>query len=183
MPVHVDNKTKFTYQDYLLLPDDGRIHEIIDGDHYMSPAPGTYHQTVSRRIQFQLYQQIEIPGLGVVFNAPTDVELSQFDIVQPDLLVIPRRQSRQVSPSRILGAPDLVIEILSEHSLRRDRELKLGAYERTGVREYWIVDVEAHLVQKYVRSGERLTDAGSFGDRIEYSHDDLSATVELTQVW
>ena len=88
MAIVIDSKTKLTYEDYALLPDDGKIHEIIDGDHYMTPAPATYHQTLSRRIQFQLYRQIEEKDLGFVFDAPTDVQLSDIDIVQPDLLVI-----------------------------------------------------------------------------------------------
>jgi Uma2 family endonuclease len=111
------------------------------------------------------------------------VELSQFDIVHPDLLVVPRQSARQVSPSRILGAPDLVVEILSEHSATRDRELKLGAYERTGVREYWIVDTEAHAVDRYVRSGDRLQHTGRHTDTIEYRTADIAALVDLTTVW
>ena len=82
------SKTKLTYHDYLQLPDDGKIHEIIDGDHYMSPAPETDHQTVSRWIQYQLFEQIEKQGTGHVFNAPTDVELTETDVVQPDLVII-----------------------------------------------------------------------------------------------
>jgi hypothetical protein len=70
MAVVVNSQTKLACEDYVLLPEDGKIHEIIDGEHYMTPAPGTYHQTLSRRIQFQLYEQIEEKGLGLVFNAP-----------------------------------------------------------------------------------------------------------------
>lgn len=178
-----DADKKFTYEDYVLLPDDGKIHEIIDGDHYMSPAPGTYHQTVSRRIQFQLYEQIELQDLGVVFDAPTDVQLSEFDIVQPDLLVILREAQQRVSPSRILGAPDLVIEILSEHSAGRDRKLKLAAYERTGVREYWIVDTQSQSVERYVREGDHFRMSGSHSKTIEYEAGQIHAVVDLTKVW
>ena len=88
MAIVIDSVTKLTYDDDVLLPDDGRIHEIIDGEHYRTPCPETCHQTLSRRIKFQLYEQIELTHRGLVFNAPTDVQLSEIDIVQPDLLVI-----------------------------------------------------------------------------------------------
>ena len=93
MATFVNSQTKLTYEDYELLPEDGKIHEIIDGEHFMIPVPDTNHTTLSRRIQFQLYEQIEEKELGVVFDASTDVQLSQIDIVQPDQLTCsPRRK-------------------------------------------------------------------------------------------
>ena len=84
----IANTRKLTYQDYIGFSDDGYRHEIIDGDHFINPAPSTYHQDVSRLIQFQLTAQIEITGHGRVFNAPVDLQLSSTDIVQPDLVVV-----------------------------------------------------------------------------------------------
>ena len=104
---------KLTYAYYVQLPDDGNIHEIIDGDHYMSPALGTDHQRISRRIQFQLMAQIEQTGIGEVFDAPTDLQLSDFDIDQPDLMVTLGEPGTYVSPTKIIGPPSLVVEILS----------------------------------------------------------------------
>ena len=88
MGVLTGSPVKLTYDDYLLLPDDNNIHEIIDGEHYMAPSPSTYHQTVSRRLQFLLYDAIELTGAGVVFDAPTDVQFSDYDVVVPDIFVI-----------------------------------------------------------------------------------------------
>ncbi len=82
------NFNKFTYEDYVLIPNDGNRHEIIEGDHYMNPAPNAYHQSVSGRLQYQLYSRIELNKLGYVFNAPFDVQLDEFNIVQPDLVVV-----------------------------------------------------------------------------------------------
>ena len=70
------HRTKLTYEDYVHFPDDGNRHEIIDGEHYMSPSPTTAHQDASRHIQFQLYRDIEERGLGRVYNAPMDLQLS-----------------------------------------------------------------------------------------------------------
>ncbi len=81
---------KLGYHDYLAFPDDGLRHEIIDGAHYVTASPFTYHQTLSRRIQFQLYTQIELRRLGEVYDAPTCVQLSDVDVVEPDLIVVLR---------------------------------------------------------------------------------------------
>jgi hypothetical protein len=93
---------KLTYREYRCFPQDGRRHEIIDGEHKVNPASETYHQkTLSRRIQFQLYVQIEQAGLGVVFNAPTDLELSETDIVQPDLIVVSEARKTIITPTEV----------------------------------------------------------------------------------
>ena len=80
--------TKLTYDEYVLFPDDGKRHEIIDGRHYMNAAPNPRHQAVSRHIQFQLYEQIELKKLGEVIDSPIDLQLSLWDVVQPDIVVV-----------------------------------------------------------------------------------------------
>lgn len=183
MAIIINSETKLTYSDYVLLPEDGKIHEIIDGEHYMIPAPETYHQTLSRRIQFQLYTQIEERELGVVFNAPTDVQMSDIDVVQPDLIVILAARKSIISPSKVIGAPDLVIEIISESMGRKDRELKLGLYQKAGVPEYWLVDPKSQQITVYrlIKSGQ-YESAGSFHDEVCYQAIQ-GVTVDLSRVW
>jgi Uma2 family endonuclease len=190
MSVIVDGKVKLTYQEYRHFPDDGNRHELIDGEHYMAPAPGTHHQSVSRHIQFQLYRQLEEQGLAQVYDAPTDVELSRIDVVQPDLAVVSREREHIVSPSRIIGAPDLVVEIVSPSTGPRDRELKRLLYERRGVPVYWLVDPDAQTVTVYETSGSAPGHAaspyrrmGTFHDRVELRLGALRATVDLRKVW
>jgi len=132
--------TKLGYKEYAAIPNDGRRHEIIDGDHYVNPAPSLYHQAVSKRLQHQLYTKIELAGLGTLYSAPCDVQLSDHDIVQPDLLVVLSSRTRIFTPTKVKGAPDLLVEILSPSSVDHDRTLKRSLYERSGVREYWIID-------------------------------------------
>jgi Uma2 family endonuclease len=146
---------KLTYREYRCFPQDGRRHELIDGEHKVNPAPETYHQTLSRRIQFQLYVQIEQTGLGVVFDAPTDLQLSETDVVQPDLIVVSEACKTIITPTKIKGVPDLVVEILSPSSERLDRDLKRELYRRSGIREYWIVDPAEHTVEQCLLSGDR----------------------------
>ena len=133
MGVITGSPVKLSYDDYLALPDDNNIHEIIDGEHYMSPSPSTYYQTVSRRLQFLLYEAIEPTGGGGVFNAPTDVQLSDYDVVVPDIFVIRAARTQTIAPSRVLGPPDLVIEIISPASAKKDREIKRRLYEQFSV--------------------------------------------------
>lgn len=138
---------KLTYRDYIGFADDGNRHEIINGGHVMNPAPSVYHQTVSRRIQFQLYSQIELGNLGIVADAPIDVELTPHDIVQPDLVIVLEGR-KIITPTKVKGVPDHVVEILSPSSDHSDRVLKFDLYERVGIPEYWIVDPFEHEVQQ-----------------------------------
>ena len=141
---------KWTYEDYANLPEDGRRHEIIAGEHYVNASPSTQHQHVSKRLQYQLYTKIELAGLGVLYNAPIDVQLSEFDIVQPDLIIILNENVRKITPTKIKVAPHLVVEILSPSTAGNDRTIKKDLYERSGVSEYWIVDPFEQQVDQWV---------------------------------
>ncbi|MBC7965493.1 MAG: Uma2 family endonuclease, partial [Fuerstia sp.] len=154
--------TKLTYNEYVLFPDDGNRHEIIDGRHYMNAAPVPRHQAISRHIQFQLYQQVELTRLGQVIDSPIDLQLSDFDVVQPDLVVV-LAGNRIITQTRIRGVPDLVIEILSPSNRKHDTELKKRLYEQFAVPEYWIVDPDECIVVRY-----RLDETGKFGQSIEF---------------
>ena len=182
MSIVVDGKVKLTYEDYLRLPDDGLRHEIIDGEHHVSPSAVPYHQRVSRRIQFQLYRQIEETARGEVFNAPTDLHLSQVDVLVPDLLVLVGPKVGLIGPKKIEGAPDLVVEITSPGSAKRDRGIKRAVYERAGVPEYWVVDVDRKHVERHVLREGRYFLAGTHTDAVA-----LAAlpdvTVDLQKVW
>jgi Uma2 family endonuclease len=147
--------TKLTYEDYLLLPDDGRRHEIIDGEHFASPSPNTQHQRISKRFTAALLP-CENAGLGEVFYAPYDVVLSIFDIVQPDVLFITPARAHIINDKHAEGAPDLVIEILSDSNRQYDEQFKYKTYERLGADEYWIADPFEKLVKVFRRAGARF---------------------------
>lgn len=172
---------KLGYREYCCFPDDGRRHEIIDGDHYVNPAPSTYHQTVSRRLQHQLYTQIELTGRGVVYNAPVDVQLTDHDIVQPDLVFVLTARMQMITPTKIKGVPDLLVEILSPLTASNDATLKKQLYERVGVAEYWMADPDNHTVEQFV-----LTD-GRYSRRPNAGWIPLSilegVAVRLADVW
>jgi Uma2 family endonuclease len=98
------------------------------------------HQSVSKHLQYQLYTKIELAGLGLFFSAPVDVQLSDFDIVQPDLVIVLNKSIKRITPTKIKVAPDLVVEILSPSTAGYDNSVKKQLYERSGVAEYWVVD-------------------------------------------
>ena len=140
---------KLTYEDYVLFPEDGQRHEIIDGEHYVSPAPTPKHQRVSMRLSSRLHVFTEEHRLGEVLPAPTDVLLSRHDVLQPDILFISNERARIVTEKNIQGAPDLVVEILSAGTRKLDERIKLARYELLGVSEYWIVDPLADRVHVF----------------------------------
>lgn len=183
MAVLTRSPVKLTYDDYLLLPDDNNIHEIIDGEHYVSASPSTYHQTVSRRLQFLLYEAIELTGAGVVFDAPTDVQFSDHDVVVPDIFVIRAERTQMISPSRVLGPPDLVIEIISPSSAKKDREIKRKLYERFLVPEYWLVNPEGHAIERFPLVRDRYGESEPHAESIRYRAGTIDVTVDLRRVW
>ena len=155
MALH-DLPRKLTYDDYVLIPEDGQRHEILDGEHYVSPAPFMRHQDVAANLFDELSPFVRKHRLGKVRFAPVDVVLSPNDIVQPDLLFISTQRLGIVTEANVQGAPDLVIEILSEKTRRQDEGLKREIYERHGVREYWMLDPDHDSVRVYRRIGNRL---------------------------
>ena len=146
---------KFTYEDYLLFPDDRKRHELIDGDHYVTPAPKTKHQIISMNLANLLHVHVQRTKAGRVFSAPTDVVLSDLDVVQPDLLFISTARASLITEKNIQGPPDLVIEILSETTRRTDEIIKRKLYEHYEVSEFWIVDPELDTVKVYRLAGGR----------------------------
>lgn len=130
--------------DYLELPE-GEPCELIRGRFIMSPCPTPKHQTISILLG-ELFLQFARSSGGMTLPAPMDVVLSGDTILKPDLLYI-AKDRRDIVQQRIEGPPDLVIEILSPGTERRDRIAKLDLYARYGVSEYWIVDPAAQLFE------------------------------------
>lgn len=146
---------KWTYDDYALLPDDGIRYEVIRGELYMSAAPRPLHQRVITRLAFFLEGFLEESALGTAYVAPIDVILpgKLGDPVQPDILFVRQERMAIVGETRIEGAPDLVIEVLSPSNPAHDRSLKYELYAEAGVPEYWIIDphgqtAEIHLLRE-----------------------------------
>jgi Uma2 family endonuclease len=137
---------KFTYADYRTWPDEERW-EIINGEAYdMTPAPSVKHQRIATRLARTFGNLLDKKPCEP-FAPPTDVVLDEFNIVQPDFLVV--CDKGKITAANIQGAPDLVVEILSPSTGRKDRREKKALYERFGVREYLLIHPEDEIVERY----------------------------------
>jgi Uma2 family endonuclease len=146
---------KLTYDDFVQFPDDGMRHELIDGEHYVTPSPNTKHQTLSINLTVLIGSWLERNPIGQLFHAPFDVVFSNFDVVEPDLLYLSNaRAADALTPQHVRGVPELVIEIASPGTRKRDETVKRRLYERAGVSEYWVVDPEIDTVRVYRLEGE-----------------------------
>ena len=140
--------SQITWQDIQQLPDDGKRREAIGGELYVTPSPSFRHQRISQRLEQLLIHLLEEPGHGTVVHAPIGVEFPATEEgVQPDIVFISNARRGIICREGIRGAPDLVIEILSPTTARRDRGIKLQLYHRQGVAQYWIVDPDAGCVE------------------------------------
>ena len=151
----------WTYSDLVALPEDHLRHELIDGEHFVSPSPTTTHQEVSVNLLRALLRHLDEPGAGHLLHAPFDVKLSPFTVLVPDLVYFTaERFARVVNDKHATAAPDLVVEILSPGTRRRDKGRKRAVYDREGVCEFWMVDPEARSISvlRRPRSDAGLTD-------------------------
>lgn len=131
---------RYTLKDYYALPDHIRA-ELIDGQFYYMSSPGLVHQKLIGELYFRLKEYIRRnAGSCEVFLAPFDVFLDSDDrtVVQPDLMII--CDQTRVEAKGVSGAPDFVLEIISQSTGKKDYSIKLNKYWSAGVREYWIVD-------------------------------------------
>ena len=146
---------KLTYEDFLLFPDDGKRHELIDGEHYVTPSPNPRHQGILGTLHLLIASYLESHSTGRVFLSPLDVVFSDFDVVEPDLLYLSHeRAATALTPQNVRGTPELVVEIGSKSTRKRDETIKRRLYERSGVSEYWFVDPEIDVVRIYRRQGD-----------------------------
>ena len=140
-----ETKRKFTYEDYAKTPE-GERYELLDGELIMAAAPNMAHQRVGMQLGGEFYIFIVDRNLGEVYVAPTDVYLTDTDVVQPDILFISKGRSHIRTGKNIRGAPDLVVEILSPSTSANDWGCKKDLYARHGVKEFWLVDPYAKQV-------------------------------------
>ena len=157
----VKPKPKLTYEDYASLPDDERC-ELIDGELIPMPSPTALHQTLLKKLALG-FMVLESRGLVTMFFAPLDVILSNFDVVQPDLIFVFSERAHIIG-DYIRGAPDLLVEILSPSTERRDRIAKRVLYARHGVGEYWLVDPYAKTVTVLLLGANGYNTHAVFGE-------------------
>jgi len=156
----------WTYNSYAALPEDGHRYEIVDGVLLdMTPAPGIPHQKTVQRLVRHLEMHVEDAGLGQIFISPVDVELSPKNVFEPDVVVILNAGLDKVKVSHIVGAPDLVIEVVSPGSRKYDYTIKRDAYALAGIKEYWLVDPATCMIEVLFLEDGIYISAGTFKEQ------------------
>jgi Uma2 family endonuclease len=155
--------TRLTYEDYLELPDDGKQYELIEGELVLNPTPITRHQWIVGNLYHAIRDYLDDHDIGKAFMAPLDVVLAGDVVVQPDVMVILRERFPIIGEKNIQGAPNIVVEVLSDGTRKWDETVKRKLYERFGVDEYWIVDPVIDVVKIYRRTGTSFVRANEIG--------------------
>jgi len=180
--VGVQLKTKLDYDDYRLIPADGKRYELIDGRLHVTPAPSPLHQRVSKRLQRLLEAHFEASGRGEVFDAPIDVILTRNDVLQPDLVVVTNPDL--VTARAIEGAPLLVVEILSPSTADYDRVIKAERYAALGITHYWVVSPETRTIECFRRHENTYQLVADFGASDTLTHPDFPELhLSLSALW
>ena len=152
-------KEKYTYEDLQKLEDDKR-YELINGELYLMSAPTISHQEIVGELYAQLHNYLNGKKCKVLIS-PVDVCLSgvrnpkkEFNVLQPDVIVV--CEDNKLTKENVQGAPELVIEVLSPSSRKHDTFVKYNLYQYYGVKEYWIVDVEAGVIYQYILNDKNI---------------------------
>jgi Uma2 family endonuclease len=138
-----------TVAEYRNLPETGPRYQLIEGDLYMAPAPNRFHQDISRNLEVLLTNYLSMHPIGVLYDAPFDVYLTEIDVFQPDLLIVLTENRGILTEAGAEGAPDFVVEILSAKTRQLDLVNKKRVYARMGVKELWIIDPDQKTVTVY----------------------------------
>jgi Uma2 family endonuclease len=160
---------RVSFADLEKWPEDRRRYELYDGEVYEVPSPFPLHQMASAALHLALAAYVREHG-GIVLYAPLDIVLTDYDVVQPDLLLFTRERQHLIDARKTTRVPpDLAIEILSASTAANDRGRKKQLLARHGVREFWLVDPEAQTVEVYTLSGSALVlvHTASRGARVE----------------
>ncbi|MGH2767811.1 MAG: Uma2 family endonuclease [Actinomycetota bacterium] len=139
-------ETKLTYEDLQSFPEDNLRRELIDGELIVTAAPAIRHQEAVATLVFHLYAFQQAHG-GRVLPAPTDVYLSEVDVVEPDVIFVRAEHAARIEERFVRDAPDVVVEVSSPSTRRLELVRKRELYERFGIPEYWYVDLDADRVE------------------------------------
>jgi len=181
MPLAEKIEKKYTYKDYLTWNDDERW-EIINGKVYsMTPAPKIKHQIISRNFVWKFGEQKNKLKNCQLFEAPTDVVFDDENVVQPDILIV--CDKNKITENCIKGAPDLIIEIVSENTELKDKREKFLLYEKFGVKEYIIVFPDREYLERYVLENKKYSAPEIFNWDEEFSFKIFNIKINLWEIF
>jgi len=155
----------WAYNEYIALPDDWKRYEIANGVLVMIPSSTGSHQDTIGEVFFHIRSHLKLTGLGLVRLAPFDVELTPKDVFQPDVFVVLNAHLGRVLRKKVVGAPDLVVEVSSPGTAAFDRLTKYDTYARAGVPEYWIINTDRRTVEVLALENGKYHSLGIFRGR------------------
>ena len=158
-----------TVAEYRNLPETGPRYQLIEGYLYMAPAPNRFHQDVSRNLMITLANYLSIHPIGVLYDAPFDVYLTDIDVFQPDLLIVLNENRGILTEAGAEGAPDFVVEVLSPKTRQLDLVNKKRVYARMGVKELWIIDPDQKELALYRFDQDPIEPMAKLGGQEEVS--------------
>jgi Uma2 family endonuclease len=170
-----------TIAELLALPEDGLRHELLDGVHVVTPAPALLHQAAVREVMAVFFAALQGQDRFQLFSSPADIVLGIRTLVQPDVFIVQREPGKPLRRWEDVGVPVLAVEILSPATATRDRGAKRRIYQRAGVAQYWIVDLDARLIERWRPDDTRpeIQD-----DRVAWQAGDLpELTIDLTALF
>lgn len=141
--------TRWTADRVRALPNDGNRYEVIDGELFVTPAPTWDHQVAAFALAMRLHEYLRPSDIGAVMIAPADVEFDNDRMVEPDVFVVPLVHGLRPRDWQEVGRLLLAVEILSPSSAHADRQVKRRLYQRERVPQYWVVDIDARLVERW----------------------------------
>jgi Uma2 family endonuclease len=147
--------TDWTAERVRALPDDGNRYEVVDGEMLATPAPRLVHQSAVFELAKVLDPYVQAHRVGLLLHSPADIEFDPSTLVQPDVFVAPLLSGRRPRVWTEITGLVLAIEVLSPSSGRADRVVKRRRYQRAGVPEYWIVDLDARVVERWRPGADR----------------------------
>ncbi len=156
----------YTFKDYLKLPE-GSPYQLIEGELIMSPSPNSYHQTISKNLEFILIGFAKANKSGIVLHAPIDVYIDEKNVFQPDIIFISKENKSILRKKGIVGAPDLVIEILSVSTMGYDEIVKKNIYLEAGVKEYITVNPSEKIIKTYIDKNYLKPDRRAISDNTD----------------
>ncbi|MBI3875175.1 MAG: Uma2 family endonuclease [Verrucomicrobia bacterium] len=145
-----------TANDYREMPEGPPYFQLVEGRLYMAPSPDFFHQTVALNVATIIRQHLRHHPLGKAAIAPSDVQFDFMNVHQPDVYFISNERLHILTKQGPVGAPDLVVEVLSKSTAKLDKGTKLRVYSRSGVKELWLVDKDKREVVVY-RFAESIT--------------------------
>ncbi len=145
----VTKQKKWTYEEYYRLDDEKR-YEVLEGELIEMSSPSSEHQIISTNLGATLWNYVHNKRVGKIIAAPLDVIFDEQNTFQPDIVFISNGNKQIIQERGIFGPPNLVVEVLSKSTEKKDRRLKFKAYEKFGVKEYWIVDPGKKSMEMFV---------------------------------